>query len=807
MNESCIVPIDDIVRPLPTEGPFPVDNPFATWEQDGASDALRFGIRALYEEIHGRFNEKDMDRIRRALSEAHRYHQNSPKERQKTRADGTEYTTHLVAVARIVNYMDTDADTVCGALLHDVLENTEMTRDEVKAFGDNVLAAVEYDTKVTDDDIDRLYPGAPASDRYELEKAETYKKIILSIDQEKRALAIKLADRLHNMATLQYLKEPKAKEIALETLRIYMPIAKAVGATNFANAYKEYAVKTLWPDVYNTAEKIVAQRRQKEDVVPVVSSLFRVGQKIPYEVPGTVSYIPERASDRIVLSAHGAAIDQSAQHTMRLVLPKNAFEFVMKKAKHVSERGTLRIKKAQYSGEFNIRIGQDVFRILICVPQSVVRDEASIFDLCRREVRKQEYQTKKEYETARNEAGLKRKYAKDKLVNPIRLSRQFTGEHVHDYVASFTEGASQPLMMFKTPAGEKRVIQKNALVLDVAYSIHTDIGRTAIGAKINGKEPVGLTHCIFEGDVVEILTDPQKTWQVSCDHLDVVQPHTQRRVRDDISMMLSIEYEDPEGVSKKNELQRIGMDETEWKKWAEETKTKLSLRGKTLITDLYKKSRGLSDMEEPTMDINRGWGKMPASIRNVHGKDIKRFYQHCGLGLVEQKVCEKYVDGVIAYEDALPAYTLTLPNVPGSQASVTAFVATVANVVSVQAVYPPGLPEGAAVLKMRVEIPEDVQGEFDALLGVYVRRVNQLALPAEPLHTAQEIKIDLPDRRGLAGSFATLIAPFGNIVQSNISVDDGAAHIHVQVAPVDETAFSELEKVIAFAVKHVSSIS
>ncbi|HAJ80003.1 MAG TPA: (p)ppGpp synthetase, partial [Fibrobacteres bacterium] len=179
--------------------------------------------------------------------------------KNQTRKSGEPYMAHPVAVALILAEQKLDSVTIAASLLHDVIEDTTVTREDIKAqFGDKILLLVDGVTKI------QQFQMKSRQDR----QAETYRKMLLSMAEDIRVIIIKFADRLHNLRTLKYLEPDKITSIAAETLDIYAPLAHRLGMAKIKWEMEDLAFKYLYPQEYKEiVSKVVESRNERESLV------------------------------------------------------------------------------------------------------------------------------------------------------------------------------------------------------------------------------------------------------------------------------------------------------------------------------------------------------------------------------------------------------------------------------------------------------------------------------------------------------------------------------------------------------------
>src|SRR5512141_1736326 len=205
-------------------------------------------LEPLFRSVRANHPKADLGLLERAYRTAEELH------RTQTRKSGDPYLTHPLAVATILADIGMTEPTLVAALLHDTVEDTPYTLDQLRAdFGDEVAVLVDGVTK-----LDKVKYGDTA-------QAETIRKMIVAMSRDIRVLVIKLADRLHNMRTLRYLKQEKQERIARETLDIYAPLAHRLGMNTLKWELEDLAFATLHPKMYDEIVRMVAERAPSRD--------------------------------------------------------------------------------------------------------------------------------------------------------------------------------------------------------------------------------------------------------------------------------------------------------------------------------------------------------------------------------------------------------------------------------------------------------------------------------------------------------------------------------------------------------------
>ena len=421
---------------------------------------------------------------------------------QQKRASGDLYFSHVWEVAMILADLKMDITTISAGLLHDVLEDTKITREVLKKeFGQDIYNLVEGVTK-----IDSFH----FSSRDE-ETAENWRKMIIATAKDIRVIIIKLADRLHNMRTLEYLSEDKRKEIAYETLTLYVPISHRLGMFNIKNELEDISFKYLYPqeyndlklkveDMYRSAEaSLESFKKEVEDLLTKAAiearivyrtkslySLFRKMQK--YNKP--FEEIQDLLGIRIITDT---------------VL--NCYAIL----------GIIHSSFKPVSGSFTDYIAMPKPNLYQSLHTTVVSKDGNLIEV---QIRTEEMHRVAEYGIAahwRYKHGDKFDSDLNEKLNWARQWLEWLSdiESPREFMEIFkTELDVEEIFVF-TPKGDVKSLPKGSTPVDFAYYIHTDIGNTCVGAKVNSRI-VRLDYELKSGDVCEIITrknaTPNKDW-------------------------------------------------------------------------------------------------------------------------------------------------------------------------------------------------------------------------------------------------------------------------------------------------------
>jgi GTP pyrophosphokinase len=470
-------------------------------------------LEALVREVLANHPDADADAIRRAYAFADEKH------RDQLRHSGEPYITHPLGCARICAGLGLDDQTIQAALLHDTVEDTPATREEVDAeFGPEVAALVDGVTKLT-----RIH-----FESQEERQAENYRKLIVSMSSDIRVLLVKLADRLHNMRTLQYMSKAKQLQKARETLEVYAPLAHRLGIHSLKWELEDLSFQALHPKRYAEIQQMVNQRRaDREDYVDVAGEellveLRKVGVE-PVEITGRAKHF---YSIYEKMTRKGKEFNEIYDLTaMRVIVDsvKDCYGAV----------GTIHSLWKPIPGRFKDYIAMPRLNMYQSLHTTVIGPQGKPLEI--------QIRTPEMHRTAEFGVAAHWLYKEENLTAETAdgdrlewLSRMMDWQRDTTDPGEFMESLkgdlySQEVFVF-TPKGEVRALPQGSTPLDFAYDVHTDVGHRCVGAKVNGRI-VPLTHELESGDFVEILTSKQPRGP-SRDWLGVVQTSKARsRIR------------------------------------------------------------------------------------------------------------------------------------------------------------------------------------------------------------------------------------------------------------------------------------
>ncbi len=411
------------------------------------------------------------------------------------RKSGEPYVVHPLEVAIILAELGMDIDTVVAGLLHDVLEDTETTYEELKEnFGKDVADIVEGVTKL----------GKIHFKDVETQKAENYRKLILAFSKDLRVIFVKLADRLHNMKTLQYFSKEKQVRIARETLEIYVPIANRLGLWKIKTELEDLCFMYLYPKEYEEVKNFVGNT--KKELEDYLKRLFIPKLKEELKRAGIraqVFYRPKHLYG-IWQKALRKGIKLEDVHD---ILGVRVIVDTVQECYLVL--GLVHSVFKPVPGKFDDYISLPKPNLYQSLHTTVIGPKGRMVEV---QIRTWEMHERAEKGIAAHWAYKEGKSVKDGgvyswlkgLVESIKGSK-----NPQELLENLKlELFSEEVFVF-TPKGDLVVLPKGATPVDFAYHIHTDIGNHCAGAKVNGRL-VPLNYKLQNGDMVEIITNPNK---------------------------------------------------------------------------------------------------------------------------------------------------------------------------------------------------------------------------------------------------------------------------------------------------------
>jgi guanosine-3',5'-bis(diphosphate) 3'-pyrophosphohydrolase len=457
--------------------------------------------------------EPDLALIRRAYDFAAAAHEG------QTRKSGEPFIIHPLAVATILADLRLDAATLCAALLHDVAEDTDVDLAKIaKEFGDEVAGLVEGVTKVRQAEDRLIDPNARVVPLTRDESsAESMRRMFLAMAEDIRVVLIRLADRLHNMRTLDYMPLVKRRRIATETMEIYAPLASRLGIWQVKWELEDLAFRHLEPEAYKEiAKKLASRRVQRERYIAQVREQLRdvlAKQHIEAEISGRPKHIYS-----IWRKMQVRGVDfQNIYDLLALRVIVNDV------ADCYHALGIVHQLWRPIAGQFDDYIAMPKDSLYQSLHTTVLGPEGRPLEI---QIRTQEMHKVAEYGIAAHwrykEGGAAANKRDTKYDNKIAWLRGLLDWQkdivggAQDFVDSLKTDVFQDQVYVFTPKGEIRELPSGSTPLDFAYRIHTDIGHRCVGGKVNGRL-VSLDYTLKNGEIVEILTSktpkgPSRDW-------------------------------------------------------------------------------------------------------------------------------------------------------------------------------------------------------------------------------------------------------------------------------------------------------
>ena len=454
-------------------------------------------MEALLEKVKLHYSEQDLEVFTRAYHVAEKIHEG------QMRLSGEPFFRHPYEVASILIDLGLDISTVIAGLLHDSIEDTELTTGELKKqFGEEVTALVEGTTKVNK--VDFLSK--------EDHQAENLRKMLLAMSSDIRVILVKLADRLHNMRTLKYQSREKQLEKAKETLEIYAPLAHRLGINTMKWELEDLALKYIDPEgYYDIASKLTLTRAErKEYIETVISNIKKHLDKISVkaEIEGRPKHIYS-----IYNKIHKQGRDFNEVYDLiavRIIVDNVRDCYAV--------LGTVHTVWKPIPGRFKDYIAVPKQNMYQSIHTTVLGDDGRPFEV---QIRTKEMHATAEYGIAAHwhyKEGIFEADKMDKKLSWLRelLEWQTDAKDSQEFMESLKIDFFSDMVYVFTPKGDVKEFVQGATPLDFAYSIHSEIGNKCVGAKINGKI-VPLSYVLVSGDIVEIITSssshgPSRDW-------------------------------------------------------------------------------------------------------------------------------------------------------------------------------------------------------------------------------------------------------------------------------------------------------
>lgn len=455
----------------------------------------------LKELIYKEYQKDEADTVVEAYNVASEAH------KDQRRFSGEPYIMHPVAVARILFDLGMDYQSLVAALLHDTVEDTTMSLEDIsEEFGSEIATLVGGVTKL----------GKVPLATYKEQQAENIRKMLIAMNEDIRVIIIKLADRLHNMRTLEFMKEKKQKEKSLETLEIYAPIAHRLGISSIKEELEDLSIHYLDTFGYQTIERLLSENEKKH----------------PTFIADTINYIREQIR-KIIPNAEVNGRRKSIYGIYRKMYMQGkefdeiydvyAIRVIVDKVSDCYNcLGIVHDRYHSLPGRFKDYISTPKSNMYQSLHTTVISEEKIPFEV---QIRTWEMHYTAEYGIAAHwkyKLGVKGNSKFEERISWIRqlLENQKDSDDVEDIVKTIkTDFVPDDVFVF-TPKGDVLNVPNGSTVIDFAYAIHTEVGHHMNGAKVDGKI-VPIDHKVKTGEVVEILTSPDPKKGPSRDWLKI----------------------------------------------------------------------------------------------------------------------------------------------------------------------------------------------------------------------------------------------------------------------------------------------
>ncbi|MBP5453681.1 MAG: bifunctional (p)ppGpp synthetase/guanosine-3',5'-bis(diphosphate) 3'-pyrophosphohydrolase [Lachnospiraceae bacterium] len=472
----------------------------------------------------------------------------------QVRKSGEPYIIHPLYVAIILADLELDKETICAGILHDVVEDTILTKEEIeKEFGSDVALLVDGVTKLKqfqisneDEDPDATIQKIISKDKEKLElQAENLRKMFLAMAKDIRVIVIKLADRLHNMRTLDHMPPEKQQRIARETLDIYSPIADRLGISRIKVELDDLSLKYLEPEAYRELNKLIAVRKSEREkyiqaIVNEVSNHIK-NAGIDARIDGRVKHF---------FSIYKKMVNQNK--TIDQIYDLFAVRIIVKSVRDCyAALGVIHEIYKPIPGRFKDYIAMPKPNMYQSLHTTLIGSSGQPFEI---QIRTEEMHKEAEYGIA---AHWKYKEAADGKQVPKQEEEKLSwlrqilewqkdladNKEFLDLLKSDLDLFSDSVYCF-TPTGDVKNLPAGSTPIDFAYSIHSAVGNKMVGARVNG-QLVTIDYVINNGDRVEIITS-QNSKGPSRDWLNIVKS---TQAKNKITQWFKAEYKE-DNISK-----------------------------------------------------------------------------------------------------------------------------------------------------------------------------------------------------------------------------------------------------------------
>ncbi|REK52984.1 MAG: (p)ppGpp synthetase [Thermobacillus sp.] len=503
------------------------------------------GIESLIEKASTYMKESDIAKIRDAYQFAAEAHKG------QVRKSGEPYIEHPVAVAEILVNMQMDVTSAVAALLHDVVEDTNVTLDDLRErFGETLAMLVDGLTK-----LERIQFRSK-----EEQQNENYRKMFVAMAQDIRVILIKLADRLHNMRTLKFQSEEAQRRIAHETLEIYCPIAHRLGMSAIKWEMEDIALRYLNPQQYYRIANLMQKKRAEREQY-IADVIERIREKLAeMGIQGDISGRPKH-----IYSIYKKMTEKNKQFNE--IYDLLAIRIIVDNVKDCyATLGIIHTLWRPMPGRFKDYIAMPKANMYQSLHTTVIGPNGEPLEV---QIRTWEMHRTSEYGIAAHWA------YKEGQTNPNAgfgekvkwfreiLDLQNEARDAAEFMESLKMDFFSDLVFVFSPKGEVFELPAGSVPLDFAYRVHTEVGNRTIGAKVNGRI-VPLDHKLKTGDIVEILTS-KHSYGPSQDWLKIAQSsHARSKIKQWFKKEKREENVQRGREAIERELKRLGLEPSEW---------------------------------------------------------------------------------------------------------------------------------------------------------------------------------------------------------------------------------------------------
>ncbi|MDX6450711.1 MAG: diphosphokinase / guanosine-3,5-bis(diphosphate) 3-diphosphatase, partial [Gaiellaceae bacterium] len=452
-------------------------------------------VDELLAEVEAYKPDVDRELLTRAFDYAAQAHSG------QLRQSGQEFIYHPWGVAKILAGLQLDEATLAAALLHDVVEDTSTDIEELRGeFGDEVANLVEGVTKLT----------RVKFQSREHAEAENYRKLIVAMAEDLRVILIKLADRLHNLRTIEYLGKQKQLQKARETLEVYAPLAHRLGIHALKWELEDLAFQTLHPRKYEEIKQMVAERRTDREELVREAAMVLQKELDKVDVPADISGRAKHFfSIYDKMAKKGREFNEIYDLTaMRVIAERTGDEGTRD---CYGALGLIHSLWKPMPGRFKDYVAMPKFNGYRALHTTVIGPQGRPLEI---QVRTRDMHETAEYGVAAHWLYKKGKKEKDRDAEWVAWVKQLMDEGTTDeadpreFMKTFRTDLFEDEVHVFTPKGQVKTLPAGATPIDFAYAVHTDVGHRTVGAKINGRI-VPLHYQLKNGDFVEILTSKQ----------------------------------------------------------------------------------------------------------------------------------------------------------------------------------------------------------------------------------------------------------------------------------------------------------